>query len=358
MLHGAPESAGPSSHAERKAMEAARRAAAGGRHVPGAPCGVSADSTESSSEAEDDNSDNHDDDGGRGGCSEERLADVSDDESALSLEARLEALRFDQALLATVLDENSLRVAHIDDAFRAVRECLFETLQLLVRMIVPDVVRRRPAPQVSDLRSRSGCTRCGRAAARMQRGAKCQRGPRARPFPVKAACSAFVSQPLMCGLERALSRISAANRCRFSSAGHAASQVLRKALLTSMAKLLDPTVEADVHAAALAELVEGALATVPTSILEGALLHGAAGPEATVWRDTVGCDLVTPKVCSLFQELHRHKAAALESLQQVRRRHWRSKRVQTVKSGQQVLQRRDLQLRRRLHPASVSSLRP
>lgn len=89
------------------------------------------------------------------------------------------------------------------------------------------------------------------------------------------------------------------------------------ALVAHAQQLLSPDAGGEINAAAVAELLEGAVSAVPAGVLEAVVLGGRTCPEARVWRERMTADLVSPKVSELLRELHRHKAPAAEALQQV-----------------------------------------
>jgi hypothetical protein len=89
-------------------------------------------------------------------------------------------------------------------------------------------------------------------------------------------------------------------------------------LLKSMRHvLLETGGDAELNASALSELLEGAISTVPPDLAERIILRGRDCAEAVAWRQHMGGDLFSSKVSVLFQELHKHKDAAMNALEKV-----------------------------------------
>lgn len=81
--------------------------------------------------------------------------------------------------------------------------------------------------------------------------------------------------------------------------------------------LLETDLDAELNSSALSELLEGAISTVPPDLAERIILGGRECAEAVAWRQHMGGDLFSPKVCVLFQELYQHKDAAMNALAKV-----------------------------------------
>lgn len=65
---------------------------------------------------------------------------------------------------------------------------------------------------------------------------------------------------------------------------------------------------------ALGCIVEAALVSVPTNLIEAIIHKGLHSQEAVSWRAAMGCDLFSDKVRSVMMQLHDARAIAGESL--------------------------------------------
>jgi hypothetical protein len=70
----------------------------------------------------------------------------------------------------------------------------------------------------------------------------------------------------------------------------------------------------DINALALGELLDRAIRTVDSHLLETIIQSGLHGTEARLWKDRMKSHIVIPKICVLFQALYKHKDAALAAL--------------------------------------------